>query len=621
MQMSRRRVLASGLALLIAAPGPAFAAQVVSVARPSGASGVVSGTAGLGRGAALGGASLVGASLLSPSLQGASLLAAPAVRGGVAAAVGTSVLPVSAPQVQPAVLTQVLAGVSPAPASVTAAAPVAAVVAEVRTLLKGGPAAQNPQAAPSPISAKSSWDAFWSRSRAPAPEETTVPGTESAPAPLAAPIIPGTPSAAVPAPAQAEPAAKKEPGFWRSMALPLGLAAVWGAARFALPARAPAFWLKAAPYVSGAGFLLAAYALNGLARRGVDLLAKRLHWKPGTVMAARFGASVLIYAAGGALALHAVGVSTATLLATFGIGGVAMTMAAKEFIGNFMEGVKMLLNRPFAINDRVKIGTQEYTVSDMDLRYMHLARPDGGVTLMTYTQISEKPVTVLREYAHQRRPGSLTSSLWSGMGRLVKAMPKPSLLKASLWTALGVGLVVALPLLPSLLPVNILAAAPAWLSYLKAGMALVAAHSLEKGSVGFIRRLAESRDWPPQQAVVMKLAVQLGVYLVGGTVALHFLGMTWATLLASLGATSIALGWASADFIGNLIQGFWIVATHPFTVGDRIEVGTVSGTVADMNMSYVVLKHDDHSHTLLPYAVLKVSPFTVLSKAPDPEKK
>ncbi len=531
---------------------------------------------------------------LSPSLQGASSLSAPTVRAGLPA-VWASVRPAPAdlpiPQVAGLVSPAVILAGAPQAGSVRASA----VVQEARKVLADVSSPQGSPAAASPVSSKSGWDAFWSRSRAPASEPDAVPGTESAPEPLSSPKLQGSPAPSVPAPAVG-PEAKKVPSFWRAMGLPLGLSAVWGAARLALPAKAPLFWVGAAPYVAGAGFLIAAYAISGLARRGVDVLAKRLHWKPGTAMAARFGASVLVYVVGGALALHAVGVTSATLLATFGIGGVAMTMAAKEFIGNFLEGAKVLVNRPFAIRDRIRIGTQEYTVKDMDLRYMHLARPDGGVTLMTYTQLSDRAITVFREYSHKR---ALRSSLWSDMGRLAKA----------------------LPLLPSLLPFQIMAAAPAWLSYAKAGMALLAAHSIEKGAIGFIRRLAESRDWSPQQAVVLKLAVQLAVYLAGGTVALHFLGLTWATLLKSLGATSIAVGWASADIIGNLIQGFWILATHPFTLGDRIEVGAVSGVVADMNLSYVVLSHEDGSHTLLPHAVLKGSPFTVLSKAPDPETK
>jgi small-conductance mechanosensitive channel len=619
MTMTRRSVLASGLALLMAAPGPAFAAQIVSVARPSGPAGVSIGTAGLGRVQAMTGLqSPAGVLRLSSSLRGASSLAAPAVRGQSAApAVWDSVRPAPAdlpiPQA-PVLGAELLPAGAPQAGSVKAAA----VLQEARKVLAGASSPQGPRTESSPVAAKGSWDAFWSRGRAPASDGSAVPGAESSPSPLAFPEARTSARTTVPSPAQSAPSAKKAPSLWRAMALPLGLGAVWGAARLALPARLPGFWAQAAPYMAGAGFLLAAYALSGLARRGVDLLAARLHWQPGTAMAVRFGASVLVYAAGGAMALHAIGVTTAALLATFGIGGVAMTMAAKEFIGNFLEGVKILLTRPFSIGDRIKTGAQEYTVKDMDLRYMSLARPDGGVTMMTYSQLSGKPVTVFREYTHRRLPGSALSSLWTDMGRLAKALPRQSLLRASLWTGLGVGLAAALPFMPVLLPLKALASAPAWLPYLKAGMALLAAHSIEKGATGFIRRLAESRDWSPQQAVVLKLAVQLAVYLAGGTVALHFLGLTWSTLLKSLGATSIAVGWASADVIGNLIQGFWILATHPFTLGDRIEVGAVAGAVADMNMSYVVLRHEDGSHTLLPYAVLKGSPFTVLSKALDP---
>jgi small-conductance mechanosensitive channel len=297
-----------------------------------------------------------------------------------------------------------------------------------------------------------------------------------------------------------------------------------------------------------------------------------------------------------------------------------MTMAAKDTIGNFLEGLKILINHPFAIGDRVKIGGREYTVRDMDLRYLSLAREDGGVTMMTYSQLSEQTITIFREYA-QRRTSPALRSLWTGMSRLVKDLPRPSLLKASVWTALGVGLAAALPFLPALLPVHLLTAAAgatasSWLPYAQGAMTLLATSALGRGVVGFVRRMAEDRGWQPQHAVVLRLAVQLGVALVGGTVALRFFGMTWAALLKSLGATSIAVGWTSSDLIGNLIQGFWILVSHPFAIGDQIEVGAVSGTVADMNLSYVVLEHADKSHTLVPYAVLKASPFTVLSKAP-----
>jgi small-conductance mechanosensitive channel len=309
-------------------------------------------------------------------------------------------------------------------------------------------------------------------------------------------------------------------------------------------------------------------------------------------------------------------VSTVALLATFGIGGVAMTMAAKEFIGNFLAGMKILVTRPYVIGDRIRIGTADYTVKDMNLRYVELARPDAGTTMMTYTQLSEKPVTVFGEYAAKRGPARAHAgaSLWSDLYRLAREQPKLSILASSLWTVLGIGLAVALPFTPALLPIKAVAA---FIPYIQGAVTLMAARSLEKGAVGFIRRLAESRGWSPQGTVVVKLGVQLLTYLVGGSIALRFFGLTWSALMKTLGASSIAFGWASADVIGNLIQGFWILMNHPFTIGDRIEIGTVSGTVIDMNLKFVVLQGADQSYTLVPYALIKSSPFTVLPKNPS----
>jgi small-conductance mechanosensitive channel len=589
----------------------------MAVAPQAASVGFSGGTFGLSAAQAAPGVSLDSRLSLSGGLRAGALLAGPAPSVKLSAEAPAAA---AAPQLAAALLPALL--VSAALPQSAPTAPLAAVSADMQqaqAILRGN---ESPSAAPaSPAASKQSWDSFWSRGQAASAPADVDAGAEAAASQTLSPASRlSSEKPAIPAPSQPAAAAKSR-HLLRTLAAPLAAAALWAGSQLSASSRLPGFWVKTAPYLTGAGILLAARVLDAAARRGVDLLAARLHWKPGTVTAAHLGVRVLAYAAGGALALHAVGVSTAALLTTCGVGGVAMTMAAKDFIGNFLEGVKILLTHPFVIGDRVKIGAQAYTVRDMDLRYLSLTRPDGGVTMMTYSQLSDQTITIFREYARRRLPAGL-STLWSGMGRLVKA--RPSLLKASAWTALGVGLAVALPFLPALLlPVHALtltvsagSALPAWLGYVQGGLTLLATHALGRGAVGFLRRIAESRGWQPQHAVLLKLAVQLGVSLVGGTVALHFFGLTWSALLKSLGATSIAVGWASSDVIGNLIQGFWILASHPFAIGDQIEVGAVSGTVADMNLSYVVLEHADKSHTLVPYAVLKASPFTVLSKAP-----
>jgi small-conductance mechanosensitive channel len=280
-----------------------------------------------------------------------------------------------------------------------------------------------------------------------------------------------------------------------------------------------------------------------------------------------------------------------------------------------MEGVKVLLYHPFAVGDRVKIGDQEYTVLDMGLRSISLVRPDGGAVRMTYSQLSVQTMTIFKDYSQRGRPGTGIGAypLSTQAGRPAGKATRQSLVKASLWTIVGVGLAVALPLAPALLPVHALTAW-AWLPYVKAAAAMLSTHFLARGAAVFIRRLAEDRVLRPQTAVALKLLVQSGLYLAGGSVALRFFGMTWPALLKSLGAPLIAVGWASSDFFEGFLNSLSV------TVGDVIEVYGVTGTVVDRNLSYVVLQRPDKSTTFVSYVVFKDWPAAKLSKTPGPAR-
>ncbi|MDD5658059.1 MAG: mechanosensitive ion channel, partial [Elusimicrobia bacterium] len=566
------------LALALVFPSPAAAARFAAVA-------------GRATPCAAPGSVFLGFSTVAPRPE----LAAGAPRPGLGA------LPVAQPALSPA----------PSAGPALVAAPVAA---------NPGPAASEralaqieaarallavPEAGAAALAEPERWEGFWSLSRAaPAAAEPVV--AEYRPrAPGALRPAPGGCAAARLVPPSGAPGPRRSP---LATAVPLGLAGLWAAARFGLPVWLPALAAKAGAGVTAAGFGLAAYAAGRLLRAAASVLGRRLGWKPGTIVAARLAASLAAYAAGAALGLSALGVSSAALLASFGIGGVAMTMAAKEFIGNFLEGVKLLAHRPFVVGDRVRLtlgpAAEDFTVKDMSLRYVELSGSDGSVTMVTYTQLAQNPLTIYREYPSRR----------AGLAARPSESNQPGRLACWLWTALGLGLAAGLVVLPATAPLQA-AAALGWLGWIQAAAAMLAARSLDKGAAGFIQRLALKRDWSPQTAVLVKLAVRLALHLAGGAVALRFIGMTWSTLLASLGATSIALGWASADIMGNLIQAFWLLLARPFGVGDRIEVAGVSGAVLDMNLSYVVLAGAGAAHALVPYAALQRSAFKVLADA------
>lgn len=70
------------------------------------------------------------------------------------------------------------------------------------------------------------------------------------------------------------------------------------------------------------------------------------------------------------MVMQSVGVSVSGLLAFGGIGGIAVGFAAKDLLANFLGGVSIYLDRPFAVGDWIRSPDRniEGTVEDIGLR-------------------------------------------------------------------------------------------------------------------------------------------------------------------------------------------------------------------------------------------------------------
>jgi len=67
------------------------------------------------------------------------------------------------------------------------------------------------------------------------------------------------------------------------------------------------------------------------------------------------------------------------------------------------------------------------------------------------------------------------------------------------------------------------------------------------------------------------------------------LGFDISALVAGLGLTGFALGFAMKDAISNLIAGVMIVVYKPCEIGDRIEILGVQGEIIDVNLRYITV--------------------------------
>ena len=76
----------------------------------------------------------------------------------------------------------------------------------------------------------------------------------------------------------------------------------------------------------------------------------------------------IIWAIGIIAGLNNAGYDVGAMLAGLGIGGIAMAMAAKDFVANIFGGVSVFLDKPFTVNDRIQVGGYDGVVTEIGIR-------------------------------------------------------------------------------------------------------------------------------------------------------------------------------------------------------------------------------------------------------------
>jgi len=97
----------------------------------------------------------------------------------------------------------------------------------------------------------------------------------------------------------------------------------------------------------------------------------------------------------------------------------------------------------------------------------------------------------------------------------------------------------------------------------------------------------------------------------GLVTALGTLGVDVSALVAGLGLTGFALGFALKDTISNLLSGVLILLYRPFEKGDRIKISGYEGIVISIDLRYTELDSEG-SKVLIPNSKLFTDPITVL---------
>ena len=128
-----------------------------------------------------------------------------------------------------------------------------------------------------------------------------------------------------------------------------------------------------------------------------------------------------------------------------------------------------------------------------------------------------------------------------------------------------------------------------------------------------LRVVERTRAHGPLGQLLASVA-RVSLLILGLITALGTLGVNILGIVAGLGLTGFALGFALKDSIANLLAGVLILLYRPFEVGDRIDVGGLAGRVTHVDLRYTELDAESE-RVLVPNAKLLTDPIRVSKPA------
>jgi small conductance mechanosensitive channel len=115
-----------------------------------------------------------------------------------------------------------------------------------------------------------------------------------------------------------------------------------------------------------------------------------------------------------------------------------------------------------------------------------------------------------------------------------------------------------------------------------------------------LRGLLSSSHMDRTVAAFLSSLVRYALLAVTLVLILQVVGIQATSLVAVIGASSLAIGLALQGTLSNMAAGVMLLLFRPFKLGDSIEVGGKSGTVQNLNLFFTELAGGDNVQILIP---------------------
>lgn len=116
---------------------------------------------------------------------------------------------------------------------------------------------------------------------------------------------------------------------------------------------------------------------------------------------------VLVVLTAGMVWLDNLGFKVTTILASLGVGGLAVALAAQDTLKNFIGSIVILLDKPFRVGERIVVKGHDGFVEEIGLRSVKLRQLDGHQAVVPNELVVTSDVENIGRRPHIRRLGNL----------------------------------------------------------------------------------------------------------------------------------------------------------------------------------------------------------------------
>jgi small conductance mechanosensitive channel len=138
----------------------------------------------------------------------------------------------------------------------------------------------------------------------------------------------------------------------------------------------------------------------------------------------------------------------------------------------------------------------------------------------------------------------------------------------------------------------------------------------------FFRKAAVKLKVDPTRYNFFKNAVDFLMLLVAVIIifrSIPALRVFGTTLLTGAGILAAIVGFASQSAFSNIVSGVFLVIFKPFSVGDRVKIGTLyTGDVEDITLRHTIIKDFENRRIVIPNSV--ISNETIINSTMSDEK-